>query len=800
MNQSKDQNSIEIKVEPEHSNQSQDLWNLSIKDVRDSFASITAIRYSQPIHLSGKLRSLTLTAHRSGHTIGGTIWSLRSPLHTVSSSSSSTLLYAPIFNHLKERHLDSAALLSSTEGGMTIGNGMSRPLVMMIGTERSLSKSIRKKDRDQILFNTIASTLRSSHSVFIPTDASARLIELIIMLDTLWTTSRLEPFPLCLVSQTGKDMITFLRSLTEWMAPLHPSESQLKSRARDEGPGGIALRLRNLRFFNSIEALERETPALQPKLILAVPLTMSYGFSRRLFTKHVGKPGNLVVLTSMGEKDSLTRWLADRNTSVSVELKRKVILEGEELEQFLEDKRRAKERRTKHEAMLIRSRRMIDEDDDSDRMSSSDEQESNSETETQEKNPSSTKKKRSTKLTQTKVATWDEFVDETETIAFDIYVKGSQRIKMFPFVDRRRKVDAYGEMLNVDEWLRRGDSVQENTMVKNENVGKKRKWEEGEEGEAVEIGSDPFEKGVEEPPHKFISETEDVKVVCKVLLIDLEGKADGRALQTIIPHINPKTVVLINGTSESHQEFISNVAAIPSFTTQIFSPKIGECSVIGHDTKSFSVRLSDELMSSVKLSKVEGFEVGYFTGILQVLDESSIPTLERLPSGLNNSTQLTRFHQRTSKSKEESENEESKVDVRHRLNELPITSSTIFIGEIKLIELKSYLNSNGIQADFTGEGILICGPILNRSNPTSTFMNQHQHQHPNQRKGGGQKISYELELEEMKKNGNEEKEMKVMVRKTSKGELSVEGSIGYNFFYIKDTIYNLHSRMSSTGK
>lgn len=31
--------------------------------------------------------------------------------------------------------------------------------------------------------------------------------------------------------------------------------------------------------------------------------------------------------------------------------------------------------------------------------------------------------------------------------------------------------------------------------------------------------------------------------MCKVLLIDLEGKADGRALQTIIPHINPKTVV-----------------------------------------------------------------------------------------------------------------------------------------------------------------------------------------------------------------------------------------------------------------
>ncbi|EGG03329.1 uncharacterized protein MELLADRAFT_90299 [Melampsora larici-populina 98AG31] len=692
---------------------------------------------------------------------------------------------------------------------MAIGNGMSRPLVMMIGTERSLTKSIRKKDRDQVLFmtyitsfdltDTIASTLRSSHSVFIPTDASARLIELIIMLDTLWTTSRLEPFPLCLVSQTGKDMITFLRSLTEWMSPLTPTESQLKSRARDEGPGGIALRLRNLKFFNSIEALESQTAAIQPKCILAVPLTMAYGFSRRMFTRHVGKPGNLVVLTSMGEKESLTRWLADQvnekseakygsgtipepidlNTSVSVELKRKVVLEGEELEQYLEDKQRAKERRTKHEAMLVRSRRMIDEEDDSDRMSSSDDQESNSETETQEK-PAS-RKKPFTKLTQAKVATWDEFVDETETIAFDIYVKGSHRIKMFPFVDRRRKVDAYGEMLNVDEWLRRGDSVQEST-IKNENVGKKRKWEEGEEGE----------DGVEEPPHKFVSETEEVKVVCKVLLIDLEGKADGRALQTIIPHINPKTVVLINGTSETHQEFISNVSAIPSFTTQIFSPKIGECSVIGHDTKSFSVRLSDDLMSSIKLSKVEGFEVGYLTGILQVLDESSIPTLERLPIGLNNSTQLTRYNQRTSKPKD-TENEESKLDISHRLDALPITSSTIFIGEIKLIGLKSYLNSIGIQAEFTGEGVLICGPVSNKPSNNNSTTN------PIQK--GGEKIKYEiLNQEEGIEEGSKElMELKVLVKKNSKGELSIEGPIGFNFFYIRDAIYSLHSSMSQSS-
>lgn len=306
---------------------------------------------NHPNHISGKLRPLTLTAHRSGHTIGGTIWSLRSPLHTVSSSSSSTLLYAPIFNHLKERHLDSAALLSSGEGGMRIGTGMSRPMVMMIGTERSLSKTVRKKDRDQVLLgefpvcwslqsfhnlaspdhprppmtvfkidvsipssyaDTITSTLQSGHSVLVPTDASARLIELLLMLDAHWTSARLETIPLCLVSHTGKDVVTFVRSLTEWMSPLAPDESQLRPRGRDRDRDGGPLRLRHLRFFDSLDALEREVPAGHPKLILAVPVSMAYGFARTLFARLVQTPGNLVVLTSMGEDGSLAAWLAEQ--------------------------------------------------------------------------------------------------------------------------------------------------------------------------------------------------------------------------------------------------------------------------------------------------------------------------------------------------------------------------------------------------------------------------------------------------------------------------------------------------------
>ncbi|EGG00785.1 uncharacterized protein MELLADRAFT_67485 [Melampsora larici-populina 98AG31] len=191
--------------------------------------------------------------------------------------------------------------------------------------------------------------------------------------------------------------------------------------------------------------------------------------------------------------------------------------------------------------------------------------------------------------------------------------------------------------------------------------------------ERNQSGEEKGEKGFGESLHKFISETAEVKVV------------------------------LINGPGETHQEFIGNVSAIPTFITKIFLPKIGECSVIGHDTKSF---------------KVKGFEVGYLTGNLQVLDGSSIPTLEKSPNGLNNSTQLTQHNQRTSKPKD-TKDEGFNLDVTHQLDALPITSSTIYIGEIKLIVSKSFINSIRIQAEFTG-GVLICGP-MSQTKPNNLY-------------------------------------------------------------------------------
>lgn len=53
-------------------------------------------------------------------------------------------------------------------------------------------------------------------------------------------------------------------------------------------------------------------PNPTPKLILAVPSSLSHGPSRELFAEFAKVPGNLVVLTARGEVGSLSRSLFDR--------------------------------------------------------------------------------------------------------------------------------------------------------------------------------------------------------------------------------------------------------------------------------------------------------------------------------------------------------------------------------------------------------------------------------------------------------------------------------------------------------
>lgn len=109
----------------------------------------------------GPLKGYTLVAHRSGHTLGGSLYTLRPSLSSSLSpaSSASSLLYAPLFNHIKEHHLDPTSLLS----GGNVDDNMRRMGVVVVGAQRSKAVNIKRIDRERKLlgehdFSSLAAT------------------------------------------------------------------------------------------------------------------------------------------------------------------------------------------------------------------------------------------------------------------------------------------------------------------------------------------------------------------------------------------------------------------------------------------------------------------------------------------------------------------------------------------------------------------------------------------------------------------------------------------------------------------
>jgi cleavage and polyadenylation specificity factor subunit 2 len=168
---------------------------------------------------------LTITPFNAGHTLGGTIWKIRSP-------AVGTIVYAVNMNHMRERHLDGTVLINGAGG--SVFESLARPDLFITDAERANVIGSRRKDRDAALIgirilldspillsnlnnpDTITTTLSSRSSLLLPCDASTRVLELLVLLDQHWSFARLK-FPICLLSRTGREMLTFVRSMMEWL-------------------------------------------------------------------------------------------------------------------------------------------------------------------------------------------------------------------------------------------------------------------------------------------------------------------------------------------------------------------------------------------------------------------------------------------------------------------------------------------------------------------------------------------------------------------------------------------------------
>ncbi len=148
------------------------------QQVIDAFESVNVLRYSQPCHLQGtphtcqpyephvnpharslgKCQGLTIIPFNAGHSLGGTIWKIRSP-------TAGTILYAVDMNHMKERHLDGTVLIRQGSASGGVFETLARPDLLITDAERANVTTARRKDRDAALLGTFqGQQWRTPHS------------------------------------------------------------------------------------------------------------------------------------------------------------------------------------------------------------------------------------------------------------------------------------------------------------------------------------------------------------------------------------------------------------------------------------------------------------------------------------------------------------------------------------------------------------------------------------------------------------------------------------------------------------
>ncbi|KAI9283519.1 beta-lactamase-like protein [Umbelopsis sp. AD052] len=625
----------------------------TLEDVDSAFDKITPLRYSQPTALQGKCKGITITAYSAAHTIGGTVWKIK--------KDTDEILYAVDYNHSRERHLGNSVLNVGTSQGL---ESLGRPTLMITDANNADVALPKRKSRDTALFNTLAETLRNAGSVLLPTDSSTRVLELALMLDQHWAKNQFT-YPLILLTHTSYHTAHFAKVMLEWMGEdMTRTFSQTRENPFD---------FKYLRLCHRVEDLEKYPG---PKVVLASNQSLETGFGRDLFLRWMRQNQtetdavNTLILTDRAAPGTLAAHLynewysrnsaddaaaaagTDRpevrspieyETQIHTVIHQRVPLEGEELEEYETRKRNQAEREAQQAAIMARSR-VIMEEDESD-ASDADEPD-------------------------------DVNLEDLLTTQFDLYVrdagksggffKQTHSYRMFPYVERRKKFDDYGEAIMVDHYKQASDIEQIEEAM---NAGTGAKFG----GEDVDMDlAEPILPARDETPTKYISFEDSITVKCMLQYIDFEGLTDGRSIRNILAKIAPRKLIIVHGTPQA-TEYLSNALKnVAQFTNDVYTPDVGEVLNVSAATNIYRVRLTDALVTALRFSKLDDYDLARVSGRIHFSTDMT-PTLD-LPSSQD---------------------------------QIPF-EPPVLVGDVRLREFRKVLQAEGITAEFKGELLLVC--------------------------------------------------------------------------------------------
>lgn len=288
-------------------------------EIAGYFNRIHPLKYSQPSEPSPTpstppLGGLTITAYSAGHTLGGTIWHIQYGLESV--------VYAVDWNQAREHILSGAAWLGGI-GASEVIEGLRRPTALICSSKGSQRVALTggRKRRDELLLQLIKETIKNGGTVLIPSDSSARVLELAYLLEDAWTQARgegsdLRQAKLYMASASANSTIYNARRMLEWMDSdiIREFENQAAQVGKNADDKQQVHKTSKAPFeFAFLEVLERKSQVNRalsregPKVIIASDSSLEWGFSRNFLEYIAHDEKNLVILTERTSAISKTQ-------------------------------------------------------------------------------------------------------------------------------------------------------------------------------------------------------------------------------------------------------------------------------------------------------------------------------------------------------------------------------------------------------------------------------------------------------------------------------------------------------------
>lgn len=430
-----------------------------------------------------------------------------------------SIVHAVDWNQVRENVLGGAAWLDASAGGAEVIEQLRKPTALVCSSRgaEKISLTGGRKRRDDLLLDTIRATVAKGGTVLIPTDTSARVLELAYLLEHAWrkehsssgSDSPFKSTKLYLASKNVGATMRYARSMLEWMdeniakeleadeatattKKQHKRTDSKQPGGRDSQPGGKAsgpFDFKHLKLLERRIQVDKITSAKGARVILASDASLEWGFSKEVLRKIAADPMNLIILTESygtrgnvaSEEASLASllwwWYQERRDGVALEAgadgqnleqvhtggremqiksAEQVALEGKELltyQQYLATQRRLLNQMPIGNTAITET--AADAIDETSSTSSSSSEESDPERQGKALNTSAAVANLNRNKAGLNKETLGVNVLLRQPGVYDYDVRGKKgRDQMFPFVSKRRRADDFGELIRPDDYLR----------------------------------------------------------------------------------------------------------------------------------------------------------------------------------------------------------------------------------------------------------------------------------------------------------------------------------------------------------